>query len=118
MQGGEAPPRMVHDPALKRRAAGPEGALRAHMHFRASAFVPPTGMGAGDTARCRICLQSDLCSELVKPCGCMHLEKRSAYTHLSCILRWVYLGLVGIPNSVREAARLASRSGSSARREY
>ena len=91
MPGGEAPPRMLPDPALKRRAAGAEGAgaLRKPMHFRASAFVPPKGMGAGDTARCRICLQSDLCSELVKPCGCKHLDKRSAYAHLSCILRWI-----------------------------
>ena len=59
------------------------------MQFRASAFVPPPGKTAEDQAQCRICLQTDQCSVLIKACGCKHSAQRSAYVHQDCILRWI-----------------------------
>ena len=82
-----AAPRMPLDPA--RRRAGGRGRGEHALQFRASAFVPPPGKGEADTAECRICLQSDQCSALIKACGCDHLPTRSAYVHQDCILKWI-----------------------------
>ena len=82
-----AAPRMPLDPA--RRRAGGRGRGEHALQFRASAFVPPPGKGEGDAAECRICLQTDLCTALIKPCGCEHKPSRSAYVHQDCILKWI-----------------------------
>ena len=82
-----AAPRMPLDPA--RRRAGGRGRGEHALQFRASAFVPPPGKGEGDAAECRICLQTDLCTALIKPCGCEHKPSRSAYVHQGCILKWI-----------------------------
>ncbi len=82
-----AAPRMPLDSA--RRRTGGRGSGERALQFRASAFVPPPGKGEEDTAECRICLQSDQCSALIKACSCEHLPTRSAYVHQNCILKWI-----------------------------
>ena len=60
-QGGAgAPPRMRLDPARARGRGKDEGAegRGASLQYRASAFMPPPGKTAKDTAECRICLQT------------------------------------------------------------
>ena len=87
--GAGAPPRMPLDPARVRGRGKGEGAERRSLQFRASAFMPPPGKTAEDTAECRICLQKDTCSALIKACGCKHHPSRSAYVHQQCILSWI-----------------------------
>ena len=82
-----AAPRMPLDP--EKRRAGGRGRGDKPLQFRASAFVPPPGKTADDTAQCRICLQTAQCSTLIKACGCKHSAQRSAYVHQDCILRWI-----------------------------
>ena len=79
------------DPARARGRGKDEGAegRGASLQYRASAFMPPPGKTAKDTAECRICLQTVACSELIKACGCKHHPSRSAYVHQQCILDWI-----------------------------